>query len=46
MEREEGEERERELRQKIRCKWFLGFLDVTAVSSAYLDKILSLMDKV
>ena len=27
MEREEGEERERELRQKIRFKWFLGFPD-------------------
>ena len=46
MEREEGEERERELRQKISFKWFLGFPDVTAVTSAYLDKILSLMDKV
>ena len=46
MEREEGEERERELKEKIRFKWFRWFPDVTAVSSVYLDKILSLMDKV
>ena len=46
MEREEGEERERELKEKDRIKWFLGFPGTTAVPSAYLDKILSLMDKV
>ena len=27
MEREEGEEREREIKEKIRFKWVLGFPD-------------------
>ena len=39
MEREEGEEREREIKEKIGFKWFNWFPDATAVLSAYLDKI-------
>ena len=37
--REKRERRERENKEKIGFKWFNWFPDVTAVLSAYLDKI-------
>ena len=46
MEREEGEEREGEIKEKIGFQWFKWFPDATDVLSAYLDKINTPVDRV